>query len=63
MLFRSMEEIKQGLAFGIYNLDRTPKFIYEVFRDIDTNKGRDNVAFMLNIIGADSLEEALARAR
>ena len=59
----AMEEIKQGLAFGIYNLDRTPKFIYEVFRDIDTNKGRDNVAFMLNIIGAASLEEALARAR
>lgn len=55
----AVEEVKQGLAFGIYELDKSPKYIFEIFRDIDTERGKENLDFMLNIIGADSLEEAL----
>lgn len=57
------EEVKQGLAFGIYKLDHSAKFIYEVFRDIDTEQGIEDLEFMLDIIGADSLEEALSWAQ
>ncbi len=59
----AMEEVKQGLSFGIYKIDHTPKFIYKIFKEIDTEQGMDNVDFMLNIIGAESLEEALLRAQ
>lgn len=58
----AIEEVKQGLAFGIYELDKSPKYIFEIFRDIDTERGKENLDFMLNIIGADSLEEALSWA-
>lgn len=59
----SLEEIKQGLAFGIYETDQTPKYIYDVFKYIDTEQAEDYTDFMLNILGADSLEEALLWAQ
>lgn len=58
----SPEEIEQGLAFGIYELDQTSKFILDVFKNIDTEQSKDNLDYMLNILGADSLEEALSWA-
>lgn len=58
----SPDEINQGLAFGIYELDQTSKFILDVFKYIDTDSSKDNLDFMLNILGADSLEEALSWA-
>lgn len=58
----SLDEINQGLAFGIYELDQTSKFILDVFKSIDTDSSKDNLDFMLNILGADSLEEALSWA-
>lgn len=58
----SPEEVKQGLAFGIYDLDQTSKFILNIFKNIDTEESKDNLDFMLNILGADSLEEALSWA-
>lgn len=57
------EEVKQGLAFGIYDLEHSPKYIFEVFKDIDTENGIEDVEFMLDVIGADSLEEALEWAQ
>lgn len=59
----AIEEVRQGLAFGIYELDHSAKFIFDIFKDIDTEAGKDNIDFMLNIIGADSLEEALSWAQ
>lgn len=59
----AIEEVKQGLAFGIYELDHSAKFIFEVFKDIDTEQGKEDIDFMLNIIGAKSLEEALSWAQ
>lgn len=56
------EEMRQGLAFGIYGYDHSEKYVQEIFRWIDTKDGRKYTDFMLNILGADSLEEALSWA-
>lgn len=56
------EELKQGLAFGIYEVDHTPKFIFEVFKNIDTPDATKHTDFMLNILGAKALDEALSWA-
>lgn len=59
----SPEEVRQGLAFGIYEVDQTPKYIFDVFKDIDTERAEEHLDFMLNILGAESLEEALSWAQ
>ena len=56
------EEVKAGLSFGVYEYDHTGKYIKEVFRNIDTNRAKEYTGFMLKILGADSLEEALSWA-
>ena len=56
------EELKQGLAFGIYKYNQKPKFIKEVFQYIDTDKSDKYTTFMLEIIGAETLNEALSWA-
>ena len=56
------EELAQGLAFGIYEYDHSAKYIRDVFRYIDTDEASQYTDFMLNILGADSLEEALSWA-
>lgn len=53
------EELLSGLAFGIYEYDHAEKYLKEVFRYIDTDQSSEYVDFMLNILGADTLEEAL----
>lgn len=58
----AVEEVKQGLAFGIYDVNQTPKYIYDVFKYIDTDKADEYTDFMLEILRADSLEEALSWA-
>lgn len=57
------EEVMAGMSFGIYEYDHSPKYIKDVFRDIDTERSGEYTDFMLNILGADSLEEALSWAR
>ena len=57
------EEVKQGLAFGIYDVHQSPKYIYEVFKDIDTDRAESHMEFMLELLGAESLEEALSWAQ
>lgn len=57
------EELRQGLAFGIYDTDQDPKYIYDVFKYIDTDQSSEYTDFMLNILGAESLEEALSWAQ
>ena len=57
------EEMVQGLAFGIYEYDHSEKFLKEIFRNIDTDQGEEYMDFMLNILGAKTLEEALSWAR
>lgn len=59
----ALEEVKQGLAFGIYDLDQTPKYIFDTFKYIDTDEAESHTEFMLNILGAESLEEALSWAQ
>lgn len=59
----ALEEVKQGLAFGIYNIDQTPKYILDTFKYIDTSQAKKHTEFILNILGADSLEEALSWAQ
>lgn len=57
------EELRQGLAFGIYDTDQDPKYIYDVFKYIDTDQSSEYTDFMLKILGAESLEEALSWAQ
>lgn len=57
------DSLKSGLAIGIYNKDYSPKYIAEVFSNIDTPEGEAYIPQMLDIIGCESLEEALNRAR
>lgn len=57
------EEIGQGLAFGIYTYDGRAKYLRDVYRDIDTEKGGAYLDSMLHILKADSLEEALSWAQ
>ena len=59
----ALEEVKQGLAFGIYDLDQSPKYIFDTFKYIDTDEAQSHTEFMLNILGAQSLEEALSWAQ
>jgi len=59
------EEMRDGLSFGIYNPDLSEKYIYDVFKNIDSENpttSGEYLQFMLNIIKADSLEEALSWA-
>ena len=57
------EEVKQGLAFGIYEYDHSEKYIKDVFRYIDTDRAEEYTEFMLNILEVESLEEALSWAQ
>lgn len=57
------EEVMAGLAFGVYEYDHSGKYIKDVFRYIDTDRAGEYTDFMLNILGADSLEEALSWAQ
>lgn len=57
------EEVMAGMSFGVYEYDHSAKYIKDVFRDIDTDRAGEYTDFMLNILGADSLEEALSWAR
>lgn len=56
------EALKSGLRLGIYNYDYSPKYIKDVFRNIDSKDGDEFIPQMLEIIGADSLKEALSWA-
>lgn len=56
------EEVMAGLAFGVYEYDHSGKYIKDVFRYIDTDRAGEYTGFMLNILGAASLEEALSWA-
>lgn len=58
----SFDEVRQGLAFGIYESDKTTKYIQEVFKDVDTAQAKKHEKFILNILGADSMKEALSWA-
>ena len=57
------EEVLAGMSFGVYEYDHSAKYIRDVFRDIDTDRAGEHTDFMLNILGADNLEEALSWAR
>lgn len=57
------QSLKSGLSLGLYNKDHSPKYLAEVFKNIDSPDGDAYIEEMLSIIGADSLEEALERAR
>lgn len=57
------EEMVQGLAFGIYEYDHSEKFLKDIFCNIDTDQTGEYMDFMLNILGAGSLEEALSWAQ
>lgn len=54
--------LKSGLALGIYNNDYSPKYIKDVFKNIDSEEGKKYIPEMLDIIGSGSLEEALSWA-
>lgn len=56
------EEVKAGLSFGVYEYDHSAKYLKDVFRCIDTDQAGEYRDFMLKILGADSLEEALSWA-
>lgn len=56
------EEVVQGLSLGIYEYDGSDKFLKDIFRYIDTDEAQEYTGFMLNILGAESIEEALSWA-
>ena len=53
------EEMEQGLAFGIYNCDKSEKYLKDVFKYIDTDEAEEYTEFMLDILEVETLEEAL----
>ena len=55
-------EMAAGLALGLYNVDYSEKYIKNVFSDIDGEHGDDYDQLILNILKADSMEEALSWA-
>jgi len=57
------ESLKSGLALGIYNNDYSSKALAEVFKNVDSDAGREYINEMLKIIGEESLETALNKAR
>ena len=57
------ESLKSGLALGIYNNDYSAKYVADVFKNIDSPRGEGYIDEMLEVIGADSLEDALDWAR
>lgn len=57
------EALKSGMALGIYNNDYSSKYLAEVFTAMDTPARAKYLQEMLDIIGFDSLEEALKAAR
>ena len=59
----ALAEMNQGLYFGIYELDHSEKYILNVFKYIDTDQADEYTEFMLKILGAESLEEALSWAQ
>lgn len=59
----SLEEIRTGMALGLYKTNRTPKLIAEVYANVDLPSGLDYIDEMLEILGADSMEEALEWAK
>lgn len=56
------EEMQAGLAFGLYNPDLTDKYALEVFKNVDTDERKQYEDIVLNILGAESMEEALSWA-
>lgn len=56
------EEVLQGLSLGIYEYDGSEKFLKDIFRYIDTEQAPEYTEFMLNILRAESIEEALSWA-
>ena len=56
------EEMRQGLSFGIYEYDGSEKFLKEIYSCIDTDKAEEYTELILNVLGADSMEEALSWA-
>lgn len=59
----SEEEMKSGMALGIYTTGLEPKPTRDIFAIMDTDKRDDYIPQMLEIIGASSLEEALSWAK
>ena len=57
------DALKSGLALGIYNKDYSAKYIADVFKNVDQDAGEEYIEEMLNIIGAESMEEALSWAQ
>ncbi len=55
-------ELLSGLAFGIYEYDHSEKYLKDIFRCIDTEQAPEYLDFMLNILGAHTLDEALGWA-
>lgn len=55
-------ELLSGLAFGIYEYDHSEKYLKDIFRYIDTEQAEESIDFMLNILGAETLDEALSWA-
>ena len=58
-----IEALKSGLALGIYNNDYSKKYIADIFSNIDSERRDEYLDEMLEIIGANSLEEALELVR
>lgn len=55
-------ELLSGLAFGIYEYDHSEKYLKDIFSYIDTEQASEYLDFMLNILGAENLDEALGWA-
>lgn len=54
-------EIAQGLSMGLDRLDGSHKFIYNVFKDIDTASGYDATAFAKEIIGISDWNQVITQ--
>lgn len=54
-------EVAQGLSFGINTQGGEHKFIYNVFKYVDTNQSADYTDFALGVIGISSWSEVISQ--
>ena len=59
----ALSEMKEQLAYGLYNHDGSPKYIVEVFAGIDGPDSHQYDQMILNAVGVGSMDEALALAK
>lgn len=55
----AVEEVAQGLAFGLNHADGSPKYAYNIYKYMDTDQQEQHTAFAKSIIGISDWSQIL----